>query len=136
MLTAITKIARGRTMAALTLAARLALLASAASAAPELPALYGMAGIALPNGAIYAAQLALGPIDASGDAVALSSAAVVDDVHFLDGMSSGCGFSQLKHQRCALVRVVSRFMALLHRFQRTGEWFPLSTGCVARCRCR
>ena len=79
-------------MAALTQAARLALLASAASATPELPALYGMAGIALPNGAIYAAELALGPIDASGDAVALSSAAVVDDVHFLDGMSSGCGF--------------------------------------------
>ena len=55
-------------MAALTLAARLALLATVASAAPELPALYGMAGIALPNGAIYAAEL--GPIDASGDAVA------------------------------------------------------------------
>lgn len=55
--------------------------------------LYGIAGVTMENGAMSQGTIALGLLNTSGDALAFKKGevVVVDGVHMLDAMTSGCG---------------------------------------------
>ena len=55
--------------------------------------LFGIAGLALPNGAMDAGKFAIGRVAAGSDPLAFESASLVEGVHILDAMSSGAGLA-------------------------------------------